>query len=183
MRGRYDDVQRYQYSIPSVQTQYQTGYTPPITRPTAGLVLSILGGVFVVFGGLALLLVQGTFGFYLSGIAAEAICAPIGFIIGVVMILGAVDAYVRPQRKVIWGTIIIILSLASWVFALGGMIFGSVLGLAGGILIVAHKTSLLPAPPQLIIREREVVKIACRNCGAIVDFEMMTCPYCGRSPR
>lgn len=179
MRSQYDDGQRFQYSIPSVQTQYQTDYTPPISRPTAGLILSVLGGVFVIFGGLALLLVQGTFGYYLSRIAAEAICAPIR----VIMILGAIDAYSRPQRKVAWGTTTIILSLVSWAFALGGMIFGSILGLAGGILIVAHKTSMLPAPPQVIIRERDVVKIACRNCGAIVDFEMMTCPYCGRSPR
>jgi len=181
-RSSYLLPPQYPYSPTQMQYPNQAGYSPPMTKPTAGMVLSVLAGVFVIIGGLSFLLVQGVFGYYLSGIAIEAVCAPIGVIIGVIMIIGAADAYSKPQRDVPWGVTIIILSLVSWAFALGGMIIGSILGLAGGILIAAHKASPLVSQPQIIVREREVVKLVCRNCNAIVDFSVATCPYCGHNP-
>ena len=124
-------------------------------KPTAATVLSIIGGVFILLGGLVLLafaeLLQFLLVFSGESIAMDdpvlvvRIFAAIGLVIGIVIIAGGVMMYSRPASSTAWGVIILVLSLVS-ILATGGFILGLILALIGGALGIAFKP-MVPAAP------------------------------------
>jgi len=157
-------------------------------KPTSGYVLSLIGGVFVIIGGACIIVIS---------VSLEApfglpnysyfICGPIGILMGLAMIVAASYSYHNPELGPKLGSVIVILSIASWVVAVGGLIIGSLLGFIGGILLIAWKPpkEISPQIPmeRIIIREREIVRFPCQYCAQLVDVGTVKCPYCGASPR
>ena len=60
----------------------------------------------------------------------------LGFASGIVVFLGAIMIYVRPDKRRTWGTIVIIFSAVSFL-GMGGFFIGAVLGIIGGALALS----------------------------------------------
>ncbi len=123
-------------------------------KPTAAMVLSVIGGLFILFGGIALLAIADFLAFILlfggESVGIEAvlfvqILGAIGIVIGLVIIVGGVLMYARPASSTAWGVIILVISLVS-IIATGGFILGLILGLIGGILGIVFKPTAPMAP-------------------------------------
>lgn len=123
-------------------------------KPTAAMVLSIIGGLFILLGGVVYLAIAGFLEslLLLGGETLNVdpvlwiqIIGAIGIVIGIIIILGGVMMYSRPASSTVWGVIILVLSLVSFI-ASGGFFLGLILGLIGGILgIVFKPTAPMPA--------------------------------------
>ena len=113
-------------------------------KPTGAFILSLIGGIFVLLGGLAL----GALGTVIAIFTYGA-----GFVLwifalfGIVIIIGAVMIDSYPSYARAWGVAILILgiiSLVGIVTALGGL-----LSIIGGALAMAwnpsRRNALLPA--------------------------------------
>src|SRR2546426_11214966 len=108
------------------------------------MVLSLIGGIFILLGGLVFafagslissLNVTGT------GNAGDivTVLGILGLIFGLVIIVGSFMMYSKPTSHTMWGVIILVLSLVSWVTSLGGFVIGFLLALIGGILGIVFK--------------------------------------------
>jgi len=160
------------------------------------MVLSLIGGIFVLIGG-AILAAVGGFLASLSIIGGGVLLLGIvGVVFGIIMIVGAVMMYSNPQSHTMWGVIILVLSILSWVVAAGGLFIGFLLGLIGGILALVFKPSMGPAmmpgqpmgayptgampmgtaPPPM-----GQMGMTCKNCGASIPAGATRCPSCGAS--
>jgi len=145
-------------------------------KPTAAFVLSLVGGILIVIGSL----LEGIIGALLEvsfpGFGVIwAILAGLGIMCAVLVLVGAAMLYVNPKRNVPWGVIIIVFSVLSLFFALGGLIVGMILGIIGGALGVAWKPSPTPLlTPTAITR-------VCPQCGRVLTEEVKFCPYCGKA--
>jgi hypothetical protein len=138
-------------------------------KPTAAIVLSIIGGIFVLLFGLFLALVGALLTFFALGV--RAIFGLWGVLCGSVMILGGAMMNSRPEQHTAWGAIVLIFSILS-LGSLGGLGLGFVLGLIGGALGIAWKpvaTGLRSASPRI-----------CPNCGRSIDPSVRFCPSCGK---
>ena len=117
------------------------------SRPTAAFILSLIGGIFVLIGGIytaAIYAFVGTvFLSFLPGLGGLLIAlAIVALLFGLIIIFGAVRLYTHPESAHLWGAIILVLSIFSWVGG-GGFVIGFLLALIGGILaLVWHP----PAP-------------------------------------
>jgi hypothetical protein len=178
----------------------------PGEKPTAAMVLSLIGGIFVLLGG-AFIAFLGSVISSLSlagtGAASATLLALglVGVIFGIIMILGAVMMYTNPQSHTMWGVIVLILSILSWIVAAGGLFIGFLLGLIGGILALVFKPSMGPtmmpgqpmgsyptgamgpmgtAPPQMG-QPMGQMGMTCKNCGASIPAGATRCPSCGAS--
>ena len=180
-------------------------------KPTAALVLSLLGGIFVLIGGLF----QAFIGDLISslGVATGAtnatgvgstigILGIVGIVFGIVMILGGVMMYARPKTHVMWGVIVLILSIISFATSsFGGFFIGFLLGLIGAILGLTFKPSLAPSmmPGQSMGPMpmgamsmstmgnmgssgpigQGAIGTTCRSCGSSIPAGAKHCTNCG----
>jgi len=117
------------------------------------MVLSLIGGICVILGGAFIAFVGSlvsSFGYLAnggtSGGSTVAAFGVVGIIMGLIMVVGAFMLYSKPSSAKMWGIIILILSILSWVTAVGGLVIGFILGLIGGILAIVYKPSTAPAP-------------------------------------
>jgi hypothetical protein len=62
----------------------------------------------------------------------------VSLVSGLIIILGALMLFSKPDQTTTWGTIILIFSLLS-LFGMGGFIVGALLGVAGGLLALTGK--------------------------------------------
>ncbi len=124
-------------------------------KPTAAMVLSLIGGIFVILGGAFIAFVGSlvsSFGYLANGGTTGGtvvtVVGVVGIIMGLIMIVGSFMLYSKPSSAKMWGIIILILSILSWFTAVGGLVIGFILGLVGGILAIKYKPSTAaPAPP------------------------------------
>ncbi len=73
----------------------------------------------------------GSYGF-LAGVSLVAV------ICGVVVLMSSIMLRVHPQEHLIWATVIIVFSAVSFV-GMGGFFIGAILGIVGGLFIIATR--------------------------------------------
>ena len=164
-------------------------------KPTAAMVLSLIGGLFVIFGGAALAFVGSLIGsLNVTGTGAASNTALglgiAGVIMGIIMVVGGFMMYSKPTSAKMWGVIVLILSIISWVTALGGFFIGFLLGLIGSILALTFKPTMAPGavPPPMMSSSMPMgsapmgsMGMTCKNCGASIPAGATRCPSCGAS--
>jgi hypothetical protein len=151
---------------------------PTREKPTAAMVLSLIGGIFILLGGLTgvwLGSVISALTFGLGG-GTITILGAIGVIIGILTILFAVMLTMHPENHTMYGALIVVFSIISWITAFGGFFIGFLLALIGGILALTFKPTVAvmwqqPAPVQRV----------CPKCGRVVDPNVKFCPACGNT--
>lgn len=115
--------------------------------------LSLIGGIIILLVGALIAFVGsliGSFGGMVpgssqAGTAVETL-GLLGIVNGLLVIVFGVMLYVRPQQHIIWGVLVLILSIVSWFTTLGGFFLGLILALIGGILGIVFK----PSPPPMM---------------------------------
>ena len=125
-------------------------------KPTAAFVLSLIGGILILLGGIfgaiigiiggaAMSIVPG-FGWLSGLIIALGI---LGLIFGIIVILGAVMINSGERGKVRTGSILVLIFsiLSLFVGGTGGFIIGFILSLIGSILGLTWKPSEKAPPP------------------------------------
>ena len=123
------------------------------TFSTTAFILSLIGGLIIVVGGLMSLLfysygwpyyggmmggwggMMGGYGYFGGSTIAFSI---IGIVSGIIVAIGAVMLNARPAEHTAWGAIIIIFSIISF-FGMGGFFIGAILGIAGGALALSYR--------------------------------------------
>lgn len=167
---------------PPVYAQPQPMMAQPASKPTAAFVLSLIGGIFILLGGLAILAIGALFAFLFFGLAIAAIGGA-GVVVGILIILGAVLFYMHPEsNQTLWGVLIIILSIVSWIVAVGGFFIGFLLALLGGIFILTWKPA--PPPQQVVMftpQQPAPMLRMCPKCGRQVDPNVKFCQHCGNA--
>ena len=162
-------------------------------KPTAAMVLSLIGGLFVIFGGAALAFVGsliGSLNVTGAGSASSTALALgiVGVVMGLIMVVGGFMMYSKPTSTKMWGVIVLILAIISWVTAIGGFFIGFLLGLIGGILALTFKPSMAPGamPPPMMSSSMPMgsapmgsMGMTCKNCGASIPAGATRCPSCG----
>jgi len=123
-------------------------------KPTAAFVLSLVGGIFIVIGGVLYVAAASWIGVLGFGLGASvlAVLGVFGLVCGIMTILGAVWINSGEKDKVRNGSILVIIfSILSWIGSFGGFFIGFLLGLIGGILGLTWKPSTTekqaPPPP------------------------------------
>jgi len=116
--------------------------------------LSALGGVFILIGG-ALIAFDNSaisfFGYLANGGSPGSIVTLVGIvgmIMGLIVIVGGVMMKSNPDKSKMWGAVVIVFSILSWFTAVGGLIVGFLLGLAGGIMALRFKPSTSSTTPS-----------------------------------
>jgi Family of unknown function (DUF6114) len=165
-------------------------------KPTTAFVLSLVGGIFVLLGGLVGIFLGAIFGGIFSiipslgrtvGMLGLAI-GGFGAFCGIMMIAGGFLMYMMPQRHAMWGAIVTVFSILSWVGAFGGFVIGFLLGLVGGILGIAWKsggvpvnvtmTNVIPVGRQQAMAQQQVSSF-CSSCGSPIPGGSKVCNACG----
>ncbi|MBS7621927.1 hypothetical protein KEJ32_07445 [Candidatus Bathyarchaeota archaeon] len=130
----------------------------PEERPTAAFVLSLIGGILILLGGIASAILAGMLSGaimlvpFLGGLGALVIIIGIlGLIFGIIILIGAVMINSGEPSKVRTGSIIVLIFSILSLFIGGGFIIGFILALVGSILGLVWKPSgergRLPPPP------------------------------------
>jgi len=115
--------------------------------PSAAFILSLIGGIFILLGGLyeaaVYAIVGSAFLAFFPGLGALLIAlAVVALIFGLIIIFGAIQMRSHPESAKTWGILVLVFAIFSWIGG-GGFVIGFLLALIGGILaIVWHP----PAP-------------------------------------
>lgn len=122
-------------------------------KPTAAFVLSLIGGIFILLGGALIAILAASFGGLMSVVGfgdfglGVALLGSLGLIFGLIIIVGGVMMYMKPEQHVMWGVIVLVLSIVSIPFSIAGFFIGFILALVGGILGLVFKPSQPMAAP------------------------------------
>jgi hypothetical protein len=116
--------------------------------PTVAFILSLLGGLLILLSGIVFLMIGAAFMGSMMGALVPGLTGLVssviaglgvwGLICGVIILLGAYMIYTRPDTHGMWGIIILVFSLLSFIEG-GGYIIGAILGIVGGILAITWK--------------------------------------------
>jgi hypothetical protein len=126
-------------------------------KPTAAFVLSLIGGIFVIIGGLVTAAIAAIVGsaFDIIGMGSYglgfALLGALGLVWGIIILLGAVMMNSTDKSRVRTGSIIVLVfSIISWFGSFGGFFLGFLLALIGSILGLTwnpSKSEAAPPPP------------------------------------
>lgn len=110
-----------------------------VQKPTAAFVLSLIGGIIILLIGAAIASVGTIISLPVSIGSGVLLIGIAGVVNGLIIVIGSVLMYQNPQTHVVWGVVILVLSLVSWITTLGGFFIGFILTLIGAILaLVFH---------------------------------------------
>lgn len=147
--------------------------------PVAGGVLSLIGAIFILLGGIAMAVLGAILSVFLPSLAG---LFAIGLVIGVIALIVSILIFVMPHMKTAWGALMIVLAVVSLPFnILGGFVIGFILALIGGILTLVWKPPMVApmgapmAPPM-----GAPGAMTCPACGGMVNMQTRTCMSCGR---
>jgi hypothetical protein len=140
------------------------------------MVLSIIGGIFILIGGLFGVWVGAVVSALTFGFAGGTVVllGAVGVIIGILTVVFAVLLGMHSANHTMYGVLIIVFSIISWITAFGGFFLGFLLALIGGILAVTFK-------PTVPVVWQQPVQRVCPKCGRVVDPNVKFCPACGNS--
>ena len=117
-------------------------------KPTAAFVLSLIGGIFILLGALLWLIVGQFLAFLAIDIGLGAtLMGVVGIVMALIIMIGGVMMYMKPEQHVVWGVIVLILSIVSIPFSFAGAVIGFILALVGGILGLVFKPQMPMAAP------------------------------------
>lgn len=121
---------------------------------TAPFVLSLLAGLWMLsagsmMGGFGWGMMGGQYGMahwqgmhswmWGQGMHAFGMSWPwLGVVAGILVLIGAVMLYVRPEQRRSWGLVILVVSAIDVFVGMGGLLAGA-LGVIGGVLALAAK--------------------------------------------
>jgi len=115
--------------------------------------LSVLGGIFILIGG-ALVAFDNSaisfFGYLANGGTSGTnvtIVGIIGIIMGLIVIVGGLMMKSKPDKSKMWGAVVVVVAILSWFTAVGGLVIGFLIALAGGIMAIRFKPSTAPSAP------------------------------------
>lgn len=151
---------------------------PPSTeKPTTAMVLSIIGGVFILLGGLAEIAVGSILSSLTLGFAGGSlvIFGALGAVLGILILVFGILVNAHPENHVVYGVLILVFSIVSLTSFFGGFFIGFLLGLIGGILAIVWK----PTPTPVYYAPSPPVQRVCPKCGRVVDPSVRFCPACG----
>ncbi len=115
-------------------------------KPTAAFVLSLIGGILILLGAIVVMVLASVIGSFMVIGGADPNIAylygAVGLIFAILVLVGAVMLWMKPQQHVMWGVVVLLFSLFS-IITSGGFFIGLILGLVGGILGIVWKP---PAP-------------------------------------
>lgn len=154
-------------------------------KPTAAMVLGLIGGIFILIGGLVFILIGSVVGAIMAGTqgagAQNLIYAlgGLGILSGLLVIVGSVMLYTKPEKHAMWGAIVLVFSLISLVTS-GGFFIGFILALIGGILGIIFKPApAMGAPGAWAPMAQPTGGMHCPKCGAAAPMGASNCPNCG----
>ncbi len=127
-------------------------------KPTTSFILSLIGGAIVFITGIVGLAWFGQngpnwggFGGWRSGMMSGyhnfvgagqysffSIISLLGVFSGAAIIAGAIMLRIRPQDHLIWGILILVFALVSFV-DMGGYFVGALLGIIGGAFAISYQ--------------------------------------------
>lgn len=126
-------------------------------KPTAAFVLSLIGAIFIIIGGLATAAIAAIIGTSLDIIGMGsyglgfAVLGALGVVWGIIALIGAVMMNSTDKSRVRTGSIIVLIfSIISWFGSFGGFFLGFLLALIGSILGLTwnpSKSEATPPPP------------------------------------
>jgi hypothetical protein len=111
------------------------------------VILSMLGGIFIISGGLMLfamygttVMMEGQWHMYMFTYPRwlTAVVASISVLAGGVVMSASYKMYKEPRNK-LWGFLIVLGSLVS-LFSIGGFGVGGILGLIGGVMGLSRRS-------------------------------------------
>ncbi len=147
-------------------------------KPGAAYILSLVGGIFVIIGGVATAAIGAAFTFMMGGIGG--IFGILGIVWGVLIVIFAARLNSDPGSHSTSGALIIVFSLLSWAGGLGGLFIGFLLALIGGILAITWTPPMqqpmqyaAPAPAT------QAGMKYCPSCGTQMAASASFCPRCG----
>jgi len=109
-------------------------------KPTAAFALSLIGGIFGLLGGIAVVASTAAFSFLFGFLGLGGILTMLAayvLVVSLIILLGAIMMWNNPSSTHTWGIAILILSLIS----------ANIFGFIGGILAIVWKPSRGGAPP------------------------------------
>lgn len=135
---------------------------PTNETPTAPFVLSLVAGLLILSGvGMMMTFSYGTpyngmmggyydmmngyygmmqgfggWGWFYGAVA-------MGLIAGIVILVGAIMIYARPNNASTWGLLVVAFSILSFL-GMGGFFIGAILGIVGGVLAMVWKPGATP---------------------------------------
>jgi hypothetical protein len=171
------------------------GYQQVQNQPTAAYILSMIGGILGLIGGLFIIIVGAIAGVFTFGLGFVAI-GGIGIwitICSTIVIVAASKLKSEPMEHSKWGAIILVFSI------IGGW---SILDFIGGILELVYQpipvgqapytygaTQAQPygqqpqyyqqQPPTQQGAPQTITRI-CPNCGRVIAENVKFCPHCGK---
>ncbi len=163
--------------------------------PTTAFILSLIGGIFILLGGIYTAAIYAFIGSalfdFFPGLGSLLIAlAVVALIFGLIIIVGAVMLRSNPESSRTWGIVILLLSIFSWIGG-GGFVIGFILALIGGILAITWhppavaqaawtSTPVAPAaPPMGGAPAASSGQRFCASCGSPNAANVQFCAKCG----
>ncbi len=154
-----------------------------MNKPTIAFALSLVGGIFSLIGGALMIAFGKVFSFIPIMAGSLTLLGAFGAVCGIMMIVGGFMMHSNPSRHVMWGAIVLVFSVLSWIGAFGGIVIGFVLGLIGGIFGITEKGHA----PAMIVRNVSASSSTmyqqranvCSRCGTPIRAGARNCSSCG----
>ena len=116
-------------------------------KPTAAFVLSLIGAIFIILGGLAVISMGAWLSFVWVGDIVTVV-GILGLIFGIIAMVGAIMINSGERGRVRRGSILVLVFSILSLISLGGFILGFILCLVGSILGLTWKPPAeAPSPP------------------------------------